>query len=131
MFSKCLRNRPCASLALLVLLAPGCAKKSPQQQTDKAEKLIERFLDAWSRGEPADTFAAPDQPIQGTDPDWQAGYRLTSFLSVESSPSQEGPDHFRCRVTLSLRDRKGREADKSVVYDVQLGDHSVIRRASP
>jgi hypothetical protein len=91
---------------------------------------VEQFLDAWSRGEPPDKFAGPDQPVQAADPDWRAGYRLLSFLSVEARPSPDGPDHFRCRVALSLRDRKGRKVDKEVVYDVRLGEKTVIGRAA-
>lgn len=131
MFKNCFRRLLHAGITLSVLAASGCGNNAAKQPADKAEKVVELFLDAWSRGEPPDKFAGPDQPIQGTDPDWKAGYRLVSFLSAEAKQSQEMPDHIRCRVALSLQDLKGRRGDKEVVYDVQMGEKSVIRRVSP
>jgi hypothetical protein len=129
MSTDCFRKLLYAGLILSASIAPGCGKAQPP--ADKAEKIVEQFLDAWSRGELPGKFAETDQPIQGSDPDWKAGYRLLSFLSAEAKPSPEMPDHIRCRVALSLQDPKGRKRDKEVVYDVQLGEKSVIRRVSP
>jgi hypothetical protein len=131
MFENCFRRLLYASMILSASIAAGCGNNASKQPTDKAEKIVEQFLDAWSRGEPPDKFAGPDQPIQGTDPDWKAGYRLLSFLSAETKQSTESPDHVRCRVALSLGDRKGRKWNKDVEYDVRLGENSIIRRASP
>ncbi len=80
-----------ATMILSALMVQGCGKSSPQQTMDKAEKVVEAFLDSWSRGESPDKFADPGQPIQGHDPDWKAGYRLLSFLTVDSTQSQEIP----------------------------------------
>ncbi len=125
---NCYRNLHYAGMILLVCITPGCGK--PPQPADKAEKIVEQFLDAWSRGESLNKFADPDHPIQGIDPDWKEGRRLLSFLCAETKPG-ETPEHFRCRVSLALQDQKGKRADKEVVYDVQLGEKSVIRRMSP
>lgn len=91
---------------------------------------MEKFLDSWSRGEAPETFTDPSQPIQGADPDRNAGYRLVSFLTIESKQSEDGPDHFRCRVSLSLQDRRGKKLEKDVVYAVQLGERSTLRRVA-
>ncbi len=123
------RRRLYAGLALWALVALGCGRGPPKQPAEKAEAVVEQFLDAWSRGDSPERFAAPDRPIQVTDPDWRAGYRLVSFLGVEARQSPDSPDHVRCRFALSLRDRKGRKVDKEVVYDVKLGDTTVIARA--
>lgn len=116
-------------MILLAMLVPGCGK--PQQPAEKAERVVEQFLDAWSRGEPLDKFADAGLPIHGTDPDWKAGHRLLSFLCDDAQPSQETPGHVRCRVALSLQDQKGKRVDKKVDYDVQLGEKSAITRVSP
>lgn len=121
----------CAAMMLCILLAPGCANKDPKELEHKAEKVVDEFLDAWSRGEPPDKFAGPDGPIQGTDPDWKAGYRLLSFLSEEVTQKQEQPDCVRCRVAIALQDQRGNKMDKKVDYDVQLGEKKTIRRVSP
>lgn len=120
-----------AGIAFSAVVAGGCGNNASKQPADKAEKVVELFLEAWSQDAPADQFAEPGHAVQGTDPDWQAGHRLLSFLTAEATQSPEMPDHVRCRVALSLQDRKGRTWDKEVVYDVQLGEKSVICRASP
>src|SRR5262249_40332694 len=130
MSRNCFRSLLYASMIFSVLIAPGCGKNPSKQPADKAEKVVETFLDAWSRGEPPEKFADPDHPIQGADPDWKAGHRLMSFLTSEAMPSQEMPDHVRCRVALSLQDAKRRRWSKEVVYDVQLGEKNVVSRVS-
>jgi hypothetical protein len=128
MAKKHYRNLLYVSLILSTVAAPGCGKA--QQPADKAEKIVERFLDAWSRGEAPDKFAGTDGPIQGADPDWKAGHKLLSFLTSDLKPSPEMPDHIRCRVALSLQDKRGKRWDKEVEYDVQLGEKCVITRVS-
>jgi hypothetical protein len=120
-----------AGVAFFALVVAGCGNNAPRPPAEKAEKALELFLDAWSRGEPPEKFADPEQPVHGRDPDWQAGYRLLSFLSTEARQSPEMLDHVRCRVALSLQDRKGTKWNKEVVYDVRLDEKSVITRASP
>lgn len=131
MFKNCFPNLLCAGMILVALVAAGCGSSASRQPTEKAEKAVEQLLDAWSRGEPPEKFAEPGQPIQGSDPDWKAGYRLVSFLTVDSKQSQEMPGHVRCRVALSLQDAKGKRWEKEVVYDVQLEKQYVITRATP
>lgn len=120
-----------AVLIFSALFVPGCGKNDPNKLVHKAEKDVERFLDAWSRGEPPDKFAGTEGTIQGNDPDWKAGYRLLSFLSDEVKQSPDTPDHVRCQVALFLQDKKGNKRDKKVVYDVQVGEKSIISRVSP
>jgi hypothetical protein len=119
-----------AAMTVLALAAPGCGKSPSEQPADKAEAVVQEFLDSWTRGEAPDKFAGPNQSIQASDPDWQAGYRLLSFLSIEAKPGPEKPNHIRCRVALSLQDPKGKKVDKEVVYDVQMGDAIVVGRVS-
>lgn len=109
-------------------LCPTCGKRAPQP-AEKAEAALNQVLNAWTQGELASTFADPDKPVQATDPDWKAGYRLLSFLAVEAKPNPDKPGQVRCRVTLSLQDLRGKQVDKEVVYDVELGDTIVIGRA--
>lgn len=117
-----------AAAALLALL-PGCGGP-PRGLPEKAEAAVNDFLDAWTRGEPPERFADPGRPVQGGDPEWQAGHRLLSFLIADSKVSQESPPRVRCRASLSLQDRKGRKLERDVLYDVQLGPPVVIARAA-
>jgi hypothetical protein len=118
-----------AAVALSVWVAKGCGKAPNRQPAEKAEAAVEEFLESWSKGEPHDKFVGTHPKISASDPDWKAGYRLSSFLSVESKQSQEEPPRFRCRVALSLRDRKGKAVEKEVVYEILSGEKYVISRA--
>src|SRR5207302_525453 len=108
-------------------LTVGCGKDPAKQALAKAEVAVDEMLDAWARGEAPEKLAE-GRSIRASDPDWKAGYRLSSFLSVEAKPADGKPDHVRCRVALSLQDRKGKKVDKEVVYDVQMSDPIVIGR---
>jgi hypothetical protein len=129
MLKNCFRNLLCVGLIFAALIAPGCGKVP--QPTDKAERDLEVFLDAWSRVEPPDKFADANQPIQGADPDWTAGHRLLSFLCAEAKQNPETPGLVRCRVALALQDKKGKKWDKNAEYEVQLGEKSIISRVLP
>src|SRR5262249_35568378 len=93
------------ALLLSALLVQGCGKR-PSPPTDRAEHLVEQFLDAWSRGESPEKFASTNPALQVTDPDWSAGYRLLSFLSANSNQTDTS---VRCRVALTLQDRQGKK----------------------
>jgi hypothetical protein len=129
MLGKALRCLLHVGLVLSASALSGCNKASTEQLQGKAEAALETALNAWVRGEAADKYSDVSQPIQITDPDWKSGSRLLSFLTVESKPSTESADHFRCRVALSLQDRKGKKVEKEVDYEVRLGDKIVIERA--
>jgi hypothetical protein len=118
------------SVILWVVTLCGCGASSVPP-ADRAERAVEQFLDAWSRGENPEKFASADQPLSGTDPDWENGYRLVSSLTIERKPVADQPDHVQCRVALSLRDPSGKQLERQVVYDVQVGERTVIRRVSP
>jgi hypothetical protein len=118
-----------SALTLAALVTQGCGKGPDRPPSEKAERAVEEFLESWNKGERHDEFAGTHPKISATDPDWKAGYRLLSFLSVESGQSGQEPAHFRCRFALSLRDHKGKAVEKEVVYEVVSGEKYVIHRA--
>lgn len=116
------------ALLLTILAASGCGKGTNRQPADKATAAVEAFLEAWSQGETPEKFAETHPDISASDPDWTAGYRLRSYLSVETTQSSEAPTRFRCRVALSLRYPKGKTVEKEVVYEIVSGEKYVISR---
>src|SRR4051812_11080794 len=109
-------------VAWCVFLGVACAagghKKPATQPGNRADAALEQVLKAWVHGGPADKFASG--PIRGTDPDWQAGQKLVTFLTAETTPAPDDPQHLRCKVSLTLQARGGPKSDKDVFYDVQL-----------
>jgi hypothetical protein len=130
MRSMSFRPMSVAAVLLSALALLGCAKDNSKKAMNKADAAVDHVLDSWARGESPDKFADPNQPLQADDPDWKAGLRLLSFLNSETIAGDKGPNHFRCRVALSLQDREGKQFQKEVVYDVQMGDKIVIVRNS-
>ena len=124
------RNSAIALMAAALVVA-GCRKDEAKQSTEKAEQALDQFLNAWSMKEPPDKFASANQSIRGTDPDWQCGARLLSFLTAESKPVDGSPSRVRCRVALSRQEKSGKKVEKQVDYDVELGEPVVISRAKP
>ncbi len=123
--------RRLAMVAAILAVLAGCARNRVDKARDKAEKAVETALDAWSRGESPEKFANSNPSIRINDPDWKAGFRLLSSLTVDSKQSPIGPKQFECRVSLSLSGAAGRKIAKEVVYHVQMGDKTTIDRASP
>ncbi|MCS7047435.1 MAG: hypothetical protein NZO58_13845 [Gemmataceae bacterium] len=110
-------------LWLLASLVLGCKNDVASTKLTKAEIELDKVLDAWARGEPADQY--PD-----VDPDWKAGYKLHSFLSSDARLVETKPEQARVEVALSLSDPKGKRLQKTVVYRVEQGPPVVIRRES-
>lgn len=101
----------------------GCGQhaNSSEENLNKAQAALETALDAWSRKESSEQFAA-------IDPDCKAGYRLLSFLTAEGKPLDETSDRFRFRVALTLKDPQGRMVDKEALYVVQVGETITFHR---
>ncbi len=119
-------------LLAMVVALPGCSKDpavAAQEMVNKAQAALEKGLDAWTRGVTPAQFAATDLSPRLDEPDWQAGYRLMSFLTSDARLLEGQTGLVHCRVALSLRDQRGQEFDKQVVYQVQLGDTMTITRA--
>jgi hypothetical protein len=112
-----------AAASLLAVLLPGCRgnSDSPEAALAQAQTALDTTLDAWTRQDPPEKHA-------GVDPDWQAGNRLLSYLTVDAQHVGSRTDQVRCRVALVLKDRQGKKLDREVFYLVQLGDTITIRR---
>jgi hypothetical protein len=125
------RRNGSVALMIAALVVSGCHKDEAKQSTEKAERALDQFLNAWTMKEPPDKFASGDKSIRGTDPDWQGGARLLSFLTADSKPVDGSPSRVRCRVALSLQEKSGKKVEKQVDYDVELGEPVVISRTKP
>ncbi len=123
MIPSCFRYVAFAACGLTAAGLAGCrqAASSTDIALAKAQHAVDVALDGWTRGEPADKFAC-------TDPDWKAGARLVSFLTSDARVVGADAGQVRCRVALTLKDKRGKQSDRKVAYLVQLGDPVTIRR---
>lgn len=111
-------------LALYMSLM-GCGGNNslPQDVIDRARQEMQTALDAWKKG---DSLAKLGKMVQMTDQDWKAGLRLLSY-EVKRAEGLQG-ENVRCWVVLSLQNRQGKMLEKEVVYEIRLGDKTVIGR---
>lgn len=120
--------RPIACTVCVLVIAVGGCGKQPLPATTRAENVLEKFLDAWTKGATASNWSSNPDPIQVTDPDWKAGCRLLGFLILDSKEEERIPGIVHCRATLSLREPKGKKVDKEVQYDVESEPLPSIKR---
>ncbi len=123
MLQHCFRNAVLALGALAAVSLAGCSQGASDTDVTlaKAQAAVDDALNGWTRGEPAEKFAC-------SDPDWKGGARLLSFLTADARIVRANPPEVRCQVALTLKDRHGKQRDRTVAYLVQLGDPVTIRR---
>jgi hypothetical protein len=103
-------------LALAPLL--GCGKHSPPQPADpdQAREALRLALEAWKRGEPADVLQENQPPIHVADHEWRAGCRLIRYQVA--GRDQALGSNLCCRVTLWMKDQRGKAVQRKAVYSV-------------
>ena len=122
---KCLRLLPWAPLAFA---ARGCGGQGgPPAPADPAaaRAALHTVLDAWKKGDTADSLKDRRPPMYVNDYEWRSGRRLLSY-EVQGDDLSGGD--LRCRVTLALADENGRSASKAVVYTVGTSPAVAVTR---
>jgi hypothetical protein len=101
----------------LVFLA-GCGGRQLPSPADPehARQALRAALDAWARGEKAQSLRGGAPPMSVVDGDWDRGLRLEKYR-LEPSDRVSGPN-LLCPVRLTLRTSQGRAIQKQVVYHV-------------
>jgi hypothetical protein len=112
-------------LVALLVLATGCGQKHSKADVERGRAALAAALDGWKAGEPADRLKARPEPIDYTD-ELQRTHALVEYTL--GTPDAADPEVVRYPASLKLRDRKGKEADRRVVFMVALKSPVVIAR---
>ena len=96
----------------------GCG--FPAAKVDEANGHVQRALEVWKSGGKAEELKAQTPSVEFHEAMWNAGEKLTSF-EVGTAQYIDAARAVRCPVTLTVRNRKGKERTANVVYDVTLG----------
>jgi hypothetical protein len=112
-----IQRKCCFCLLLLAgaLAAVGCAHPPVPANPDQARDALRRALDAWQRGETAESLQDQQPPLRVFDEDWRGGRQLVRYQL--DTDQLVGAD-LRCRVQLWLRDGSGQSVQKKAVYSV-------------
>lgn len=114
--------------AAFAMLA-GCKSGGTIQATgnaDLAKTAMVQVLDAWKSGEKLTEFTAVHPELVVADEDWNSGSALSSYKLLE--PAVLSGSHWRQKTELQLKG-KGKSKPMVAVYDITLGEKTVILRS--
>ncbi len=107
----------------------GCKSGGTIQATgnqDQAKQAVQQILDAWKSGTKMTEFATAHPELVVADEDWQSGVVLGGYKLIE--PAVLSGSHWRQKTELQLKG-KGKSKPAVAIYDVTLGDKTVILRS--
>jgi hypothetical protein len=116
-------------LALAVAVAvPGCRGRAqaPPVDPDRAREVLRTALDAWQKGDSADSLRQQWPAITAADPKWQSGHRL---LRYEVARDEVVGSELRCSVLLVLQGPGGKQTEERAVFGVSTAPALVVIRA--
>jgi len=102
-------------LGAALAVAAGCARPPAPADPVQAREALRAALDAWQKGEPAQSLQHGRPAVIVVDYEWRNGYRLAGYQVEGDEPFAAG---LRCRVALALTDPHGRPVRKPAVYTV-------------
>jgi hypothetical protein len=103
----------------------GCSGGRPESEVERGKQAVVAALESWKAKEPAAKLKSLPEPIEFTDE-----LRATHALVGYSLGNVDGSDKdvVRYTVTLTLKDRRGKESSREVVFAVALKNPIVIAR---
>jgi hypothetical protein len=114
------------SLALLfVLPVLGCGSGRPASDVERGRTALVAALDSWKANEPPAKLKSLPDPVDFPE-ELRATHTLVEYTlgAVDSSDGE----FIRYRVTLKLKDRKGKVSEREVVYAVALKNPVAVSR---
>jgi hypothetical protein len=114
------------ALIAVALAFTGCSDAESQQELDLARKSVQAALDAWKRGEAAETLRSLSPPLEFHDDDWGQAARLIDYQIVQVYHETDGSP--RCAVALTVQHGGGEPTSLKVTYQVNTRPKVVIAR---
>lgn len=104
-------------VGVTLLVVAGCtgAVAEPPSAEQAREALV-TALDAWKHGDTPTDLQARQPAVHVADEDWSAGCKLQAY-QILPGQNEQGAS-LRVKVSLSLRDAKGKSVEKRVAYFV-------------
>jgi hypothetical protein len=115
-----------ALLAVVCLAGCGARPQAAPLDEDLARASLKAALEAWKKGDSAETLKTGSPPIIAQDPDWVTGQRLLAYeFAGEGS---RDADNLFVPVKLTLKAKNGRQSSKSVSYVIGTSPHVMVFR---
>jgi len=104
-------------VGFMLLLVGGCTGAvSEPPSAEQAREALVIALDAWKRGEKPADLQARQPAVHVADEDWSGGCKLQAYQILPGQHEQGAS--LRVKVSLSLRDARGKPVEKRVAYFV-------------
>lgn len=114
-------------LFALVLLSSvvGCGSRRPASDIERGRTAVIAVLDSWKANDPPEKLKSLADPVDFTD-ELRTTHTLTDYTLGNVDATDK--DVIRYSVTLKLKDKKGKQTDREVVYSVALKSPIVVAR---
>jgi hypothetical protein len=110
----------------LALAAPGCKRSAPPPaDPDKGREVLKTTLDAWQKGESADSLRQRSPSITAADSKWQGGHQLVRY---EIGESRIVGGELQCNVVLVLKAPNGKQSEQKAIFNVSTSPKLVVVR---
>jgi hypothetical protein len=112
-----------ALFAALVFVA-GCGGRS-QSEIDRGRQAVVAALDSWKANEPPTKLRSLPDPVEFSE-ELRKTHALTNYELGQVDTADKKV--IRYAVTLTLKDSKGKESRREVVFAVELRSPVVVAR---
>lgn len=110
----------------LLVLQLGCGSTLDKPvDPGQAAEVLTVALEAWKKGEPYGALQQRQPPIYFNEREWESGKKLTRF---EAGPVTLMGRQGRCSVKLTLQDKAGVVAERTIGYQIDTTPSVVITR---
>ncbi len=114
------------SLVLILLCAVGCSEPLPPvTNPEQARVALETALDAWQKGETAESLQTRLPAIHVNDPDWRSNKQLVKY---QIGSGQGHGNSWRCEVQLTFQDSAGNATQRHIKYIIDTEPALVVVR---
>jgi hypothetical protein len=107
----------------------GCGEgpRAAPLDVELARAVLKTSLEAWKKGDSAESLKKGSPTIIAQDPDWVAGARLVAYtLDGEDKPVAE---NLFVPVKLILKLKNGKQATKNVTYVIGTSPQVMVFRS--
>lgn len=115
-----------AVFTVAFLAGCGVRPKAEPLNEELARDSLKATLEAWKRGDSAESLQKASPPVVAQDPDWVARARLVDYEFTGDS-RREGENLF-APVKLTLKLKSGKPASKTVTYVIGTSPHIMVFR---
>ena len=112
------------AFVLVLFAAAGCGGR-PASEVERGRQAVVAALDGWKANDPPAKLKSLPDPVEFTD-ELRATHTLTDYVLGKADDSDK--QVIRYPVTLTLKDKKGKESRREVVFEVALKNPVVVAR---